>query len=117
MLGMPESSQLVQPPIREVATDSDLGKTVSPFIQPSLAPSSTSSWTGDNFANPLTKSPISWSRAARSCRPQPPCCLLVTTDDPSAVATARYLWGSAQQVGLIVGGIILNSAMTRNCVR
>ena len=114
MLGMPEALSWYSRRFGKLLKDSDLGKTVSPFIQPFVSTVFNVGWTGDNFAQPTNQvTNILEQGKAALADPNRLAAYLVTTDDPACVATARYLWGSAQQVGLIVGGIILNSsAMT-----
>lgn len=111
-LGMPESLSWYSRRFGKLITDSDLGKTVSPFIQPLISTVFNVSWGGDNFSQPTNQvtNLLEQGKAALA-DPNRIAAYLVTTDDPSAVVTARYLWGSAQQVGLIVGGVILNQAI------
>ena len=114
MLGMPESLSWYVRRFTKLLADSDLVKTISPFIQPLISTVLNVNWTGDNFAQPTNKvtNLLEQGKAALA-DPKRLTAYLVTTDDPSAVATARYLWGSAQQVGLTVSGVIFNgSAMT-----
>lgn len=93
-----------------VVEESDLWKTVSPIMQPAIAAIGAIAWTGENIASqPLQEAnnALSVSQAVIG-NPQRVVGYLVTTDDPAAVATAKYLWGSAQQSGLTIGGLIFN---------
>lgn len=108
-LGMPESLSWYTRRFGNLFTESDLGRTVSPFIQPLISTVFNVSWTGDNFAKPTNQvTNILEQGKMALADPKRLAAYLVTTDDPAAVGTARYLWGSAQQVGLTVGGVILN---------
>lgn len=109
MLGMPEILSWYIRRFRKVFAESDLGKTLSPFIQPITSSVLNVNWSGDNFAQPTgqVNNLLDQGKAAMT-DPNRFAAYLVTTIDPIAIATARYLWGSAQQVGLTVGGVILN---------
>jgi len=113
-LGMPESLSWYSRRFGKLITDSDLVKTISPFIQPIVSTVLNVNWSSDNFAQPPKQvTNILEQGKAALADPKRLAAYLVTTDDQAAVATARYLWGSAQQVGLTVGGVIFNSgAMT-----
>lgn len=117
MLGMPETLSWYMRRFTKLITESDLGRTVSPFIQPLVSTVFNVSWTGDNFAKPTNQvTNILEQGKAALADPNRLAAYLVTTPDPVCVATARYIWGSAQQVGLTVGGVILNQTTTTETV-
>lgn len=112
MLGMPEIASWYVRRFRKVFADSDLGKTLSPFIQPIASAVLNVSWSGDVFNQPVAQQAnnlLDQGRAAIADANRV-AAYLVTTDDAVAIATAKYLWGAAQQVGLTVGGVLLNQA-------
>ncbi|NJM69663.1 MAG: ArsA family ATPase [Scytonema sp. RU_4_4] len=115
MLGMPESLSWYVRRFRQLFVNSDLGKTISesPLIQPLISTFFNVNWTTDNFSQPTNQvnNFLDKGKAALA-DPKRIAAFLVTTHDPVEVATTRYLWGSAQQVGLTIGGVILVSEDT-----
>ncbi len=109
MFGMPEILSWYFRRFRGIFTESDIVKTLSPFVQPISSAILNTSWSANditgNSDNPATQmledgmSALSQGNVLA---------YLVTTPDPIAVATAKYLWGSAQQVSLRVGGVLVN---------
>ena len=94
---------------RQVIMDSDLYKAVSPFVQPISSAVLNVDWTNDNFSQPTQQvNDLLDNAKATIADPNRVAAYLVSTTDKAAIATARYLWGSAQQVNLTVGGVILN---------
>lgn len=113
MLGLPESLSWYIRRFRQLFVNSDLGKTIaeSPLIQPLISSFFNFNWTADNFSAPTNQvnNFLDKGRAALA-DPKRIAAFLVTTADPIDVASTRYLWGSAQQVGITVGGVILVSS-------
>ncbi len=111
MLGMPEILSWYIRRFRQALVDSDLGKALSPFIQPVVSTVLTVDLSGDNAVQ-STKQVDNFLDKGREAlaNPNRTAAYLVTTADASAIGTARYLWGSSQQVGLTVGGVIVNQA-------
>jgi arsenite-transporting ATPase len=109
MLGAPESLGWYVRRFRQLFAESDLAKTVLPLLQPLMGSVFNLDWTSDSFAQPAGQINAILERGTAIIGD--PTCMaayLVTTDDTAAIATARYLWGAAQQAGLTVAGAIGN---------
>ncbi|MEA5618985.1 ArsA family ATPase [Cronbergia sp. UHCC 0137] len=113
MLAIPDSLGWYVRRFRQLFVNSDLGKTISesPLIQPLITSFFNVNWTENNFAQPTNQvnNFLEKGKAALA-DPHRLAAFLVTTPDPLEVANARYLWGSSQQIGLTVGGVILLGA-------
>lgn len=112
MFGMPDILSWYMRRFRQVFANSDLGKTVMPLLQPIAMAVLNVSWTGDIFDQPATKQVNNLLDQGREAlaNPNRVAAYLVTTQDEAAIATAKYLWGAAQQAGLTIGGVILNQS-------
>ncbi|MCG5061797.1 MAG: ArsA family ATPase [Limnoraphis sp. WC205] len=111
MLGMPEVLSWYVRRFRQVFVESDFWKAVSPAAQLASSAVLSVDLSANNFDQPTNQvNNILEEGKAAVADPNRVVAYLVTTSDPIAIATARYLWGSAQQVCLTVGGVILNQA-------
>jgi len=112
MLGMPDILSWYFRRFRQVFNNSDLGRIVTPLLQPIAGAVLNISWTDDIFNQPMTQEASNLLDQGKQAiaDPQRMAAYLVTTPEDGAIATAKYLWGAAQQVGLTVGGVLLNRA-------
>ena len=114
MAGMADSLNWYLRRFIAVVEESDLWKTISPMMQPAMAAVLAVAWTGESvMSQPIqeAKNALDYSQAVIS-NPQRVVGYLVTNDDPTAIATAKYLWGSAQQSGLSIGGAIFRGELS-----
>lgn len=112
MFGMPEILSWYTRRFRKVFAESDLGRTLAPFVQPVASAILNVDWSGDLMSSQPANQATNILDQGREAiaNPQRVMSYLITTEQPEAIATARYLWGAAQQVGLTVGGVLLNQA-------
>ena len=112
MLGTAEILSWYIRRFRQVLSESDLGKALSPFIQPITSAILNVSWSPDDLSQEGNNQGTQLLEEGKAALADPNrvAAYLVSGDDPGAIATAKYLWGSAQQVGLTVGGVLLNQA-------
>jgi len=108
MFGLPEILDWYLRRFRQVFEASDLGKALSPFIQPIANAVLAANWSGQ-LEQPSQQAAdlLQQGRTAINDPTRVLACL-VTTPEAAAVATARYLWGGAQQIGLTVGTVLVN---------
>ncbi|MEO0456501.1 MAG: ArsA family ATPase [Cyanobacteria bacterium P01_A01_bin.114] len=110
MWNLPEGVDWYFRRFKKVFQDSQFAKAVSPFIQPIAGVVLSGGWSGDMFDQPQVNDAAGLIERGNAAVRDPARvrAYLVTTGDEGAIATARYLWGAAQQVGLTVGGVLAN---------
>lgn len=109
LLGMPDILGWYLRRFRTVFMASDFIKTITPFAQPVASAVLNVDWGGDWLSKPTndTDNILERGKAAVTDGSRV-VAYLVTTESVDAIATAQYLWGSAQQVGVTVGGVLVN---------
>ena len=118
MAGMPDALSWYMRRFIAVVEESDLWRTVAPIMQPAMAAVLTIAWTGESVMSQPMREATSLLDKSQSIisNPQRVVGYLVTTSDPAAIATAKYLWGSAQQSGLTIGGMLFNQSTSNDSV-
>ncbi|MFN4785713.1 MAG: ArsA family ATPase [Pseudanabaena sp.] len=111
MLGMPEILGWYLRRFKQVLTGSAIGQAISPFVEPILRSILQVSSTDDISQQAGEMSSVLTRGQKAVNDPSHVAAYLVTTGDPYAIATAKYLWGSAQQIGLTVGGIFARESI------
>jgi len=107
MWGLPENLDWYIRRFQKVLADSELARALSPFIQPIAGAVLNISGSQESINKPVEQA-RSFLEAGRDVvqSPQHMLGFLVTTDAVADQAMTRYLWGSAQQIGMTVGGAI-----------
>jgi arsenite-transporting ATPase len=106
MLGMPEILGWYLRRFKQVLTGSAIGQAISPFVEPILRSILQVSSTDDISQQAGEMSSVLTRGQQAVNDPSRVAAYLVTDDDAYAIAKAKYLWGSAQQVGLTVAGVL-----------
>ncbi|MEM6835254.1 MAG: ArsA family ATPase [Cyanobacteria bacterium P01_C01_bin.120] len=111
MWGLPEQMDWYIRRFQKVLAESELARALSPFIQPIAGAVLNISGSQDSMNQPIQQA-RDFLAAGRQAVQSAQHCLgfLVTTAAPADVEMARYLWGSAQQIGMTVGGAIAYDA-------
>jgi len=107
MLGMPEILGWYLRRFRQILTNSPIGAAISPVVEPVLrsvlqvpTPPQNLQEQAGQMGDVLTRGQEAVNNPDRVRA------YLVTSGEELAIKTARYLWGSAQQIGLTIGGLL-----------
>ncbi len=107
MLGMPEILGWYLRRFRQILTNSALGQALNPIIEPVLRSVLQVSTPTQNLQEQAGQMGDVLTRGQEAVNnPDRVWAYLVTSGEEVAIAVARYLWGSAQQIGLTVKGVL-----------
>ncbi len=95
---------------KKVFQDSQFYRSISPFIAPITGAILAGGMSGDIWNQPETQSVESMVAKGKAMVSDPMQlrAYVVTTEDELAIATGKYLWSAAQQIGLTVAGTLTN---------
>ena len=117
MFGIPYTLSWYIRRFRGVFQDSDIYKALAPFVQPVTSAVLNVSWSFDNWETKETNEANQMVEKGKQAMEEGRVIsYLVTNDEPMAIAKAKYLWGSAQQEGLGVAGVLLNQAESNDTI-
>jgi arsenite-transporting ATPase len=110
MFAIPENLSWYIRRFRDLFLNSDLGKTISSFIQPISSAILNVTWTAEDLTNNADANQANQmlERGKTALSEGKVAGYLVTADDPYALKNAKFLWGSAQQSNLRIPGVLLN---------
>ncbi len=108
--GLPDTLSWYIRRFRQVIETSDLWRNTMPILQPVAATVMNMAWTGEGLNVPAVQDATDLLDRGQKAlaNPQQVAAYLVT--DATDTQTALWLWGRAQQVGLIVAGVLVNRA-------
>lgn len=112
MWGMPVGIDWYFRRFKQVFQASQFSQSVMPFVQPIAGAVLSGGMSGDVFAQPQvteTTNLVAEGIAAVK-NPMRVRAYLVSSGEAGEIATARYLWGAAQQIEMTVAGVLLNRA-------
>jgi len=117
LLGLPEVLSWYVRRFQQLWLQSDLGKVVTPLLQPIINSTLTVAWGNDPLSEPADRANAQLDKGKSVMSdPNRVAAYLVATADPSTIATAKYLWGGAQQVGITVAGLLLNQTTASDAI-
>ena len=96
---------------KKVFQDSQFYRSISPFIGPITGAILSGGMSGDIWSQPETRSVEGMVAKGKALVSDPMQlrAYVVTTADEVAIAQGKYLWSAAQQIGLSVTGVVVNS--------
>ncbi|HAC65410.1 MAG TPA: arsenic-transporting ATPase [Cyanothece sp. UBA12306] len=110
MFGIPEILSWYLRRFGKILQESDVGKALSPFIQPITSAILNVSWSPDDLSQESTNraNDILEQGKTALADPQRVVAYLLTKPDQLTLAESQYIWGCAQQVGLTVKGVLVH---------